>query len=110
MPGTYIFDRQAVINAMHHRYVRERTPVRDSHGAPIYIDLLSVRASSVPETASSRFLDAAYGEYNMAVRNAALSDQDFDTYFIEELAHRLDRFAGEQSLESPCTPGDLGVS
>jgi hypothetical protein len=43
------------------------------------------------------------------VKNAARSDRPFDTFFIEELAHRLDRFAGEQDLVSPCSPSDLGA-
>lgn len=56
------------------------------------------------------FLAGVQDEHDMAVKNAALSDQRFDSCFIEELAHRLDRFAREQGLDSPCTSSDLGAA
>lgn len=55
------------------------------------------------------FLAGVQGEHDIAVKNAAGSDRVFDTFFIDELAHRLDRFAGEQGLNSPCSPSSLGT-
>ena len=114
MPDSNPLDRQAIVDAMHRHFIRDRQPARDTDGAPLYVELRSPDALShvfdvtTQEPASSHFVINVQGEYNMAVRHAETA-QDFDTYFIEELAHRLDRFAREQGLDSPCTPRDLGA-
>ena len=70
--------------------------------------LADVFGSAVFSDLDLEFLIGVQDEHDLAVRHAVLSDQDFDTFFIEELAHRLDRFAGEQDLVSPCSPSDFG--
>lgn len=127
MSDSNALDRQAIINQVHHHFIVQRSPAgrlsdascidqgHDGNNRPVSCDqepdeLSHIFGQSELTISDIEFLSGVHDEHDMAVKNAARSDSDLDTYFLEELAHRLDRFANEQGLDSPCTPKDLGAA
>lgn len=76
-----------------------------------YPELLAdVFGVSSLSTSEFTFLNGVQAEHDLAARYAAemeLYGAGFDAHFVEELTHRIDRFAREQSLVSPCSQADL---
>lgn len=99
-----IFDTEGQLDREPLRYLSIRQLIDQEPGA-----LADVFSLSDLDDLDVGFLTNVQEEHDLSTQHAVLSEQDFDALFIEELAHRLNRFAGEQDLISPCAPSDLGA-